>query len=103
MSAIPWLADLEELSSGEMCFLILMVIVGGMTIGFVVDIIMKDLGLGPAPNGVLALVGGCAGIYLRYRVFAPFRADDASMTIGFAIGSAFLLFIALGLAKSRVL
>ncbi len=103
MSAIPWIADLEDLSSGEMCCLVLMVIVGGLIAGFVVDVIMKDLGLGPAPNAVLALIGVCLGIYLRYRLFAPYRADDASMTIGFALGSAFLLFVGLGLAKSRVL
>jgi uncharacterized membrane protein YeaQ/YmgE (transglycosylase-associated protein family) len=103
MNAIPWMADLEDLSSGEICFLVLMVIVVGMVAGFIVDIIMKDLGLGPAPNAVLALVGVCLGIYLRYRLFEPYRADDAAMTIGFAIGSAFLMFIALGVAKSRVL
>jgi hypothetical protein len=103
MSSIPWLADIEELSSVEWSFLILAVIVACLTTGFVIDVIMKDLGLGPAPNGVLALIGVCAGIYLRYRLFAPYRADDAVITIGFAMGSAFLLFLTLGLAKSRAI
>jgi hypothetical protein len=87
----------------EWSFLILVVIVGCLTAGFVTDLIMKDLGLGPAPNGVLALIGVCAGVYLRYRLFAPYRADDAVITIGFAMGCAFLMFLALGLAKSRIL
>ncbi|MGA2793865.1 MAG: hypothetical protein ABSE69_10060 [Roseiarcus sp.] len=103
MNAIPWLTDLQELSSGELSFLILMVIVGCLTTGFVLDVIMKDLALGPAPNSVLAFMGVCAGIYLRYRLFAPYRADDAVMTIAFAMGCAFLLFIGLGVAKSRVM
>ncbi len=103
MNAIPWLTDLQQLSSGELSFLFLMVVVGCLTTGFVLDVIMKDLGLGPAPNGVLALIGICAGIYFRYRLFAPYRADDAVMTIAFAMGCAFLLFIALGVAKSGVL
>jgi hypothetical protein len=103
VNAIPWLADLEQLSSGELSFLFLMVVVGCLTTGFVLDVIMKDLGLGPAPNGVLALIGVCAGVYLRYRLFAPYRADDAMMTVGFAMGCAFLLVIALGVAKSGVL
>jgi uncharacterized membrane protein YeaQ/YmgE (transglycosylase-associated protein family) len=91
------------MSGGEMCLLILMLVIGGATIGFVVDIIMKDLGLGPAANGVLALIGACLGIYLRYRVFSSSRADDVSMTIGFAIGAAFLLLLGLAVAKSKVL
>lgn len=103
MNAIPWLADLQELSAAELSFLLVAVIVACLTTGFVLDVIMKDLALGPAPNGALALFGACAGIYLRYRLFAPYRADDVFMTIGFAMGSAFLLFLTLGLVKSRVL
>ncbi|MGO8798493.1 MAG: hypothetical protein ACLQE9_22870 [Roseiarcus sp.] len=101
MDAIPWLVDLQELSAGELSFLILTTIVGCIATGFALDAIMKDLGMGPAPNGVLALFGVCAGIYVRYRLFAPWRADDISMTIGFAMGCAVLLFVALGFAKSR--
>jgi len=89
--------------TGEWSFVILMVVVGCLTTGFSLDVIMKDLALDPAPNGVLAFIGVCAGIYLRYRLFAPFRANDSVMTIGFAMGCAFLLFIGLGVAKSRVL
>jgi len=103
MNAIPWLADIQDLSGAETFFLILMVIIGGATIGFAVDVIMKDLGLGPAANGVLALSGAFLGVYLRYRVFSPFRVDDTSMTIGFAIGSAILLLLGLAVAKSKVL
>jgi hypothetical protein len=103
VSAIPWLADLEQQSPGELSFLFLMVVVGCLTTGFAADLIMKDLGLGPAPNGLLALIGVCAGVYLRYRLFAPFRADDAALTVGFAMGCAFLLLIGLAVAKSGVL
>lgn len=103
MNAIPWLVDLQELSSGEFAFLMLILVVGCITTGFILDAIMKDLGLGPAPNGVLALIGVCAGIYLRYRLFAPNRADDVVMTIGFAMGCACLLVLTMGVAKSRVL
>jgi uncharacterized membrane protein YeaQ/YmgE (transglycosylase-associated protein family) len=103
MNVIPWLADLQELPGAEMFFLILMVMIGAATIGFVVDVIMKDLGLGPAANGVLALSGACLGIYLRYRLLSPFRVDDVSMTIGCAIGAAFLLLLGLAVAKSKVL
>ncbi len=103
MNAIPWLAELEKLSSGELSFIFLMVVVGCLTTGFVLDVIMKDLGLGPAPNGVVALIGAGMGVYLRYRLFAPYRADDAVMTVGFAMACAFLLLIALAVAKSGVL
>jgi hypothetical protein len=71
VGAIPWLAELEKQSSGELSFLFLMVVVGCLT-GFAADLIMKDLGLGPAPNGLLALIGVCAGVYLRYRLLPPF-------------------------------
>jgi hypothetical protein len=103
VNAIPWLADLEKQSSGELSFVFLMVVVSCLTMGFVLDLIMKDLGLGPAPNGVLALIGVCLGIYLRYRLLAPYRADDAVMTVGFAMACAFLLLIALAVTKSGVL
>jgi hypothetical protein len=62
MSSIPWLADLEYLSSFETVLLVLLVIIGCMAAGFAIDVIMRDLGLGPFPNGILALIGVCAGI-----------------------------------------
>jgi uncharacterized membrane protein YeaQ/YmgE (transglycosylase-associated protein family) len=103
VNAIPWLAELEKQSSGELSLLFLMVVVSCLLMGFVADLIMKDLGLGPAPNGLLASIGACVGIFLRYRLFAPFRADDAVLTVGFAIGCALLLLLALAVAKSGVL
>jgi hypothetical protein len=45
MNAIPWLADLQDLSSAEFGFLFLAVIIGCMVTGFIVDLIMRDLGL----------------------------------------------------------
>ena len=103
MNSITWRADIQDLSSVELGFLMLAVIISCIATGFLVDLIMQDLGLGPAPNGIVGLIGVCAGIYLRYRLFAPYRADDLVLTIGFAMGSAFVLFFALGLAKSRAL
>ena len=103
MSVIPWLADLNDLSAGEMAFLVLMVFVCCMAAGFALHVIMKNLGFGPFLNGVLALVGVFAGLYLRYRWFANFRAEDASTTIAFAMGCAVLMLVALGFLKSRAL
>jgi hypothetical protein len=102
LSSIPWLADLADLSGAEWSFLVLMVIVACLVAGFVLDVIVKNLGFGPAPNGVLALVGVCAGVYLRYRLFAPYRTDDAFLTVSFSVGTVFFLFLFLGMAKARV-
>lgn len=101
MNSIPWLADLQDLSPFEMSFLVLIVIVACMATGFVVDATMKNLGLGPISNGVVALIGVCAGIYLRYRWLGSRYADDVFVTIGFAIGFAVFLFLAMAFAKSR--
>ncbi len=101
MNSIPWLANVQDLSTVEWSFLIVGVIVACLVTGFFIDVIVKELGLGPAPNGILALTGVCAGVYLRYRFFAPYRADDVVLTAGFAIGCAFVLFFALALFKSR--
>jgi uncharacterized membrane protein YeaQ/YmgE (transglycosylase-associated protein family) len=103
MNSIPWLADMQDLSSAEWGILIIAVIIGCLALGFVTDLILRDFGLGPAPNGILGLIGVCVGVYLRYRLFAPYRADDLILTIGFAVGCAFVLFFTLGLAKSRAL
>jgi hypothetical protein len=102
MNSIPWFADLADLSGVEKTFLFLAILIACFTTGFVVDVIMKTLAFGPALNGVLALAGVWAGIYLRYRWLAPFRADDVYLTMGFALGTAFVLFVALGLVKSRL-
>jgi hypothetical protein len=101
MSAIPWLADLRDLSPFEMAFLVLIVIVACMASGFAIDATMKNLGFGAISNGVVALIGVCAGIYLRYRLFGSRFGDDIFVTIGFAIGFAVFLFLALAFAKSR--
>jgi uncharacterized membrane protein YeaQ/YmgE (transglycosylase-associated protein family) len=102
VSSIPWMKDVNELSTGEFSFLLFMLLIGCMIAGFIIHAIVRDAGFGPAPNGVLASLGACAGIYLRYRLLAPYRADDLPLTIGFAIGAAFLLFLALAYVRSRV-
>jgi hypothetical protein len=102
MHVIPWLTELEELSGFEKTFLVLGVFVLSFATGFVIDAIMKNLAFGPPLNGILALGGVCAGIYLRYRWLSPYRADDLYLTTGFALGTVFLLFLALGFVKSRL-
>jgi hypothetical protein len=102
MNSIPWLADIGELSGFELSFLVLIVIIATLATGFVIDVIVQNYGFGPFLNGLLALLGVCAGIYLRYLLFMPYRADDLVLTIGMAIATAFVLLFALGLAKSRM-
>lgn len=100
MSSIPWFADLQDLTPFEVAFLSLIVIVACMATGFVVDATMKNLGFGPISNGVVGLIGVCAGIYLRYRLFGSHFADQVFVTISFAIGFAVFLFLTLAFAKS---
>jgi uncharacterized membrane protein YeaQ/YmgE (transglycosylase-associated protein family) len=101
MRSIPWLADLQYLPPVELFLLVLMVIVACMATGFASDAIMKKQGFGPVYNGILALIGVCAGIYLRYRWFSHYRADDVYTTIGFAMGSAIVLLLVLSFVKNR--
>lgn len=103
MSVIPWLADLEDLSPGEMAFVVLVGFVCCLAAGFILNAILKGLGFGPALNGVLALAGVFGGVYLRYRFFGNFRAEDTTTTILFAMGCAVLMFLALAFLKSRAL
>ena len=102
MNSIPWLADIKELSGAEFFFLIVMVVIGSLAIGFLIDVIAGKSGFGTLVNAALALIGACMGIYLRYHLFAPFRADDLGLTIGMALAGAFVLFFALVLARSRL-
>jgi uncharacterized membrane protein YeaQ/YmgE (transglycosylase-associated protein family) len=102
MNSIPWLADLKDLSGFELSFLVLIVIIATLATGFVTHVITQSSGFGPFPNGVLALIGACGGIYLRYRLFAAYRGDDVALTIGMAIAGALVLLFALILAKSRI-
>jgi hypothetical protein len=102
MSSIPWMTSIDDLSSGEFVFLLFMLLVASMIAGFLIHAVMRDAGFGPLLNGAFALIGACAGIYLRYRLLSASRIDDLTLTIGFALGTAFVLFLALGLVKSRV-
>jgi hypothetical protein len=102
MNSIPWLADVNDLSSPDFSFLVLIVIIVSLATGFVMDVITQRSGFGTIANGILALIGVCAGIYLRYRLLAPYRADELVLTSGFAAGTAFVLFLALSFAKSRL-
>ncbi|MGO8800313.1 MAG: hypothetical protein ACLQE9_02395 [Roseiarcus sp.] len=101
MSTIPWLADLQDLSPFETVFLILIIIVVCMASGFLLDAAMKNLGLGPITNGIVALIGVFAGVFLRYRLLGSRYADDVFVTIGFGLGFAVLLFLGMAFAKSR--
>ena len=77
--------------------------VGGLIAGFVVGIITKGPRVGPGLECRSRAGRVGLGVYLRHRLFAAYRADDGSVTIGAAIGSTFALFVGLGLARSRVL
>jgi uncharacterized membrane protein YeaQ/YmgE (transglycosylase-associated protein family) len=103
MNSIPWLSDLEELSGFDLAFFVLGVFIVTLAAGFFADAITQRSGFGPIPNGILALIGVCGGIYLRYRFFATYRADDALLTFGIAIATAIILLFVLILAKSRLL
>ena len=102
MNSIPWLSDLRELSGFEFAFFVLALIIGTLVAGFFADAMTQRLGFGPIPNGILALIGACGGVYLRYRWFALYRADDAIVTITMAIAGAFVLLFVLILVKSRI-
>ena len=102
MNAIPWMQAIDDLSTGEYFLLLFMLFIATLMAGFMIHAIMQDAGFGPIPNGVLAFIGACAGVYLRYRLLTPYRADDLPLTIGFALGAAFLLFLALALVRARV-
>jgi hypothetical protein len=103
MNAIPWVADLRELSTAELAMLVVMILVGGLATGYVIDIIARPLGFGTFINAILALAGAAGGVYLRYHVFAPAHGDDAIVTAIVAAGSAFILICVLFYAKSRVI
>ena len=103
MNSIPWFSDLKDLSGVELSFLVVVTIIATLVTGFVIDVIIQGSGLGPFLNGILALIGVCGGIYLRYRFFATYRADDALLTFGIAIATAIILLFVLILAKSRLL
>jgi hypothetical protein len=96
------MTSVDGLSTGEFLFLLFMLLVASMIAGFIIHAITQDVGFGPILNGALALIGACAGIYLRYRFLSASRADDLALTIGFALGTAFVLFLALGLVRNRV-
>jgi hypothetical protein len=102
MHSIPWLADLEGLSAFELMLVAFGALMASLAIGFVIDLIMRDAGLGPYADGIIALAGACAGIYLRYRFFASYRADDLYLTVGLVLGTPFLILLALGVAKTRL-
>jgi uncharacterized membrane protein YeaQ/YmgE (transglycosylase-associated protein family) len=102
MDSIPWLSDLEELSGFDLGFFVLVVIIATLAAGFFADAMTQRSGFGPIPNGILALIGVCGGIYLRYRLFATYRADDAIVTITMAIAGEFVFLFVLILAKSRL-
>jgi len=102
MSSIPWLSDVRELSGFELAFFVLALIIGTLVAGFLADAMTRRLGFGPIANGILALIGVCGGIYLRYQWFASYRADDAIVTTSMAIAGAFILLFVLILAKSRI-
>jgi hypothetical protein len=57
MDSIPWMAPVYEFTPIEQSLVTACIIVACLATGFVIDAIMRDSGLGPAPNGVLAFAG----------------------------------------------
>lgn len=102
MSSIPWLETLEELSGFEFFGVIVLAFLVVFSMGFIIDLLMGQTGFGAFLNGALVALGCVAGIYLRYRLLDPYRADDVFVTIGFALGATFVLLFVLALVKSRL-
>ena len=60
------------------------------------------VGFGIIANGVIALVGVCGGVYLRYALFSSYRAEDGVLTIAAAVVTAVVLLFAIVFAKNRL-
>jgi hypothetical protein len=103
MNAIPWFAELKDLSSAETFLLVVMIMVGAIAAGFVIEIIARPLGFGTFINAILVLIGVGGGIYLRYHLLPAFPGNDAIVTFAAAAGAAFVLICFFFYAKSRLI
>jgi hypothetical protein len=70
MSSIPWLEDLEYLSTFERVFLVLIVIIGSMATGFALDAPRSQAGLAARD------IGGSAACSQLWARAAPARVVD---------------------------
>jgi hypothetical protein len=93
---------LDQYSPDILAITALGVAIAGLGIGLVTDSVMSDRGFGPYGNGFLAILGGVTGIYTRHAFFGWLRGQEVLIIGSFAIATATLMLLLLGVAKHWV-
>jgi len=96
------LFGLDEYSPDMLAVIALAVAIAGFVIGYITDSVMSDRGFGPYGNGFLAILGGFTGIYTRHAFFGWLRGQEVLIIGSFAVATATLMLLLLGVAKHWV-
>jgi hypothetical protein len=85
-------ADLLELGLFAVC--------GGVIVGVIVDLIMRDRGFGIIGNAFLAVLGVTIGLVLFHDRVGPLDARQSGLIAAFTTGTATLVLLFCGAAKN---
>ena len=96
------LLGLDQYSPDMLAWIALGVAIAGLIVGYITDTVMSDRGFGPFGNGFLVVLGGFTGIYTRYAFFGWLRGQEVVIIGSFAVATATLMLLLLGVAKHWV-
>ena len=98
----PLFQTIQNFETFEKVFFGLGLFICTLATGFFIDMIMQKQGFGPMLNGLLALFGLFAGVYLRYNYFqhAPWFGYEPYLTTGLCFGSIAVLLLCLAYMRN---
>lgn len=98
----PFFQMIDALEGFELVCFWLAVFVAFFLIGFVLDYLMGRQGFGPYVNSVLALIGACLGLYLRYNYFLGYVRYEPYLSFTLLFAAPVALILILSFMRTRV-
>jgi uncharacterized membrane protein YeaQ/YmgE (transglycosylase-associated protein family) len=98
----PFFKMINGLEGFELACFWLAFFVVFVLIGFLLDYIMGGQGFGPFANSALAMIGGFAGLYLRYNFFLGYVGYEPYLSLTLLLAAPVLLIVMLSFLRTRV-
>ena len=96
------LFELQQMTSLELLFLTLFLLVAFFIAGFVLDALLQKDGFGPYWNGLVAMLGVALGLSIRARFFASISAYDPVFTMAIVLGTLVAMLMFLSALRNRL-
>ncbi|MFM9973322.1 MAG: hypothetical protein ACKVON_01955 [Beijerinckiaceae bacterium] len=93
------LIGLSHLANKELFLLALIATCASFAVGWIMDLIMRNVGFGNFGNTFICLMGILGGLFLYNRFYGRLASPDIAMVMIFVIGTVMILLVILSITR----